>query len=46
MVPSISVVPTMHEQVDQGAGQEDEVRQHSQHMGAMFRPKKKCCDYQ
>jgi hypothetical protein len=39
-------VPAMHEEVNQRAGQENEVREHTQNVSAMFCPKKERRDRQ
>ena len=37
---SMFAMPAVHQEVAERAEQENEVRQHSQYMSAMFRPKK------
>jgi hypothetical protein len=46
MVSSMPAVPAMHEQVNQRAGQESEVREHTQNVSAMFCPDKERRDHQ
>ncbi len=38
---SIVAVPVVHEQMHQRAGQEEQIRHNSQHMGAVFREQEK-----
>jgi hypothetical protein len=42
----MTAVPSMQEEMNQGARQENEVGEDAQKMGAMFRPKKEPRDHQ